>query len=82
LANWVKAIEEKAVVPEWNRILTHNPVSFENSPQEIADYLRGGPMPECSVCPEKKDIIEPWQLSFEDVQRVKKHISQRIQKAA
>ena len=82
LAHLTHAVQEGAAEPAWNRILTHKPVSFESSPQEIRDYLCGGPMPECSVCPETREIVESKQLSMEDVQRIKELIRQRIQRVA
>jgi len=81
LAHLSMAIHGGVAVPEWNRVLTHKPVTFESSPQEIRDYLCGGPMSECSVCPETREIVESKQLSVEDVQRIKELVRQRIQKA-
>ena len=78
LAHITSALQEGVAVPEWKRVLTHKPVTFENSPQEIRDYLFGGPMPECSVCPETCEIVEPRQLSMEHIQRIKELIRQRI----
>ena len=75
------AISEDALAPEWNRVLTHKPVTCKSSPQEIRDYLLGGPMPECSVCPEKYEIVESRQLSTIEVQQIKSHIQQRRQRA-
>jgi hypothetical protein len=81
LANTIMAVKEEAIGPEWNRVLMHKPVTFESSPQEILDYLRGGPMPECSVCP-KVVKIESRQLSMEEVQLIKQHVRERHRKSA
>ena len=82
LAGMITAVQGGSVGPEWNRVLTHKPLFFESSPQEIRDYLFCGPMPECSVCPESSEKFEPRQLSMEDVQRIKQHIQERHRKAA
>jgi len=82
LANVIMAVQEGAIGSEWDRALTHKPVTFESSPQEIREYLLGGAMPECSVCHEKVDSVEARQLSVEEVQQIKQHIRQRNQKAA
>ena len=82
LANRIMAMQEGAIGPEWNRVTTHKPVSYENSPQEIVDYLHAGPMPECSICPETYEVVEARQLSMEEVQQIKQHIRQRLRKTA
>lgn len=81
LANMISAISEKSIGPEWNRVLTHKPMTLENSPEEIRNYLIGDAMKECSVCPEVRDIVEPRQLSLETIQSIKGHI-QQLQKTA
>ena len=83
LANMVKAVHEGAIGSEWNRVLTHKPVTVESSPQEILDYLRRNvALPECSVCPETHEIILSRQLSTEQVKQIKMSIQQRVRKTA
>ena len=66
----ILARKEGALGPEWDQVLTHKPVSLENSPQEIVDYLLSGQMPECSACPERHESVEARQLSMEEVRRI------------
>jgi len=77
LANIIRAVEDGVIGHEWNRVLTHKPVSFESSTQEIVDYLRKDSIPECSVCPESRESVEARQLSTEEVRRIKEYIQQR-----
>ena len=71
------ALQEKAIGPEWNLALTHKPVTFEHSPEEIRQYLLGGFMPECSICPEARTITETKQYSTEELQQAKRRIQER-----
>jgi organic radical activating enzyme len=78
LANKIMAAQAGLLGAEWNdRIFAYKPVTFENSPAEIRDYLRSGAIPECSVCPETRELIEHRQLSMEEVESIKYHIEQR-----
>jgi hypothetical protein len=83
LVSKVLAVQTESLGPEWNnQVLTHKPVTVESSPQEIRNYLHGGAMPECSICPETREHIEARQLSMEEFRSIKQHIQQRIQKIA
>jgi len=79
LVSKIIAVQNETLGPEWShRVLTHKPVTFESSPQEICAYLHSGPIPECSICPETRESVEPWQLSMEEFRQ----IQQRNQKTA
>ena len=82
LANMIAAVQEGAIGPEWRTVLAHRPVTLESSPEEIRNYLRAEPMPECSVCPETYKTTKARQLSMEEVQQIKHHIRERHQKVA
>jgi len=83
LAHMILAVKDEAIGPEWDRVLSHKPVSFESSQQEILDYLRQGAVPECSVCPETYEVVEARQLAAADVNRIKQTIlSRRMSRGA
>ena len=80
LGNIVRAYHEGAIGSEWSRALTHQPATLDSTPQEILEYIRGGGMPECSVCPETIGAVASRQLSFEDVKQIKAHIREEREK--
>jgi hypothetical protein len=82
VANMVFAVKEGVLNSGWHRVLKHQPVTLESTPQEILHYLRGGAMAECSICPEKSELTEARQLTGEEVRVIKERIREEKRKAA
>ena len=82
LLNMRQAVLEGALGPEWDKVLAHTPVSFLSSSEMIIDYCMGGPMPECTACPESYSVCEPRQLSTGEIRRIQENIRQRKRKVA
>ncbi|MDR0520570.1 MAG: radical SAM protein [Planctomycetaceae bacterium] len=82
LAYMIHALQAGEIGLEWSRVLSHKPVTPDNSPEEIRNYLRMRGMPECSVCPERPVQVPARQLSTEEVLRIKQHIRQKNKEAA
>jgi hypothetical protein len=76
------AVEERVLNSDWHRVLKHQPVTLESTPQEILDYLRGGAMAECSICNEKCEPTEVRQLTSEEVKVIKERLREDKRKAA
>jgi organic radical activating enzyme len=82
VANMVFAVKEGVLNSDWHRVLKHQPATLESTPQEIFDYLRGGAMAECSICPEKWEQTEARQLTSEEVKVIKERLREEKRKAA
>lgn len=57
------AIKEGLFGDEWKHILSHHPMTLESSQDEILAYLKQKALPECSMCPEVVELIEPLQMN-------------------
>ncbi|GHV16443.1 hypothetical protein AGMMS49938_16450 [Fibrobacterales bacterium] len=79
VATCTEMVKKGLLSNEWNELLTHKPISFENTTAEILEYLNQGVMSACSLCTVKyPEIHEPKQFSGKRLQQMKYAIQQRI----
>lgn len=47
---------------QWKAALTYSPLTLQASPEEIVEHLRCRAIPECAVCPGKRNIVPAQQI--------------------
>jgi sulfatase maturation enzyme AslB (radical SAM superfamily) len=64
LASIIEGVSEGALSPAlWEKALTYNALSSDADANEISKHFRSSVIKECSVCPGKRTLIEPGQMS-------------------
>ena len=56
------AVKEGLFGEEWQYILSHQPMTPDNTQEEILAYLKQDALPECSMCPEEIVFVESRQM--------------------
>ena len=62
LASVALAANEGLFGDEWTYILSHLPMTINNTQEDILAYLKQGSLAECSMCPDTVEFIKPQQI--------------------
>jgi hypothetical protein len=46
----------------WKAALAYSPITLQSTPKEILEHLRCRVRPECTICPEKNDMVPAQQV--------------------
>jgi hypothetical protein len=64
MASYLAAKEGAISADKWLPVVgTHQPMTLDNTPEEILAYLTAGAMPECAMCPDEYELVPARQLS-------------------